>query len=143
MPPVKLFWYDGGLKPFEPDELEGRILQREGLIFVGDKGKILAGFSGQGPRLIPESKMKSFTQPPKTIPRSPGHYDEWFAAARGGQEAGANFGFSGPVTEALLLGNVALRTRKRLYWDGANLKITNLPEANEYLHCPYRKGWTL
>jgi len=143
MPPVKLFWYDGGLKPFEPNELEGRALHREGLIFVGDKGKILAGFSGQGPRLIPESKMKSFTQPPKTIPRSPGHYDEWFAAVRGGKEAGANFEFSDPVTEALLLGNVALRTGKKLYWDGPNLKVTNLPQANEYLHRPYRRGWTL
>ena len=143
MPPVKLYWYDGGLKPFETDELEGRRLQREGLIFVGDKGKILCGFSGQSPRLIPESKMRSFKRPPKTLPRSVGHHEEWLGACKGGEPGGANFEYSGLVTQALLLGNVALRFRRKLLWDGPNFKITNVPEANKYLHCPYRQGWTL
>ena len=143
MPPVKLYWYDGGLKPFETDELEGRQLQREGLIFVGDKGKILCGFSGQDPRLIPESKMRSFKRPPKTLPRSIGHHEEWLGACKGGEPGGANFEYSGLVTQALLLGNVALRFRRKLLWDGPNFKITNVPEANKYLHCPYRQGWTL
>ncbi len=143
MPPVTVTWYDGGMYPPEPDELEGRQLHREGLLFVGDKGKILCGFSGGSPRLIPESKMQAFKQPPKTLPRSIGHHDEWLRACRGGKPAGAKFLFSGLVTQALLLGNVALRTRRKLYWDGPNFKVTNIPEANKYLHCEYRRPWTL
>ncbi len=143
MPPVTVTWYDGGMFPPEPDELEGRAFQREGLLFVGDKGKILCGFSGGGPRLIPESKMQAFKQPPKTLPRSIGHHDEWLGACRGGEPAGANFEYSGLVTQALLLGNVALRTRRKLYWDGPNFKVTNITEANNYLHFVYRQPWTL
>ena len=143
MPPVTLTWYDGGMFPPEPDELEGQPFQREGLLFVGDKGKILCGFSGGGPRLIPESKMQAFKRPPKTLPRSIGHHDEWLRACKGGEPAGANFEYSGLVTQALLLGNVALRIRRKLYWDGPNFKVTNIPEANKYLHFVYRSPWTL
>ena len=143
MPPVAVIWYDGGLFPARPEELGGQELQREGLVFVGDKGKILCGFSGGGPRLIPESKMRAYKRPPKSLPRSIGHHKEWVEACKGGELAGANFEFSGPVTEALLLGNVALRTRKKLYWDSSKMKITNVPAANEYIHCRYREGWTL
>jgi hypothetical protein len=129
--------------PPEPDELEGQPLNREGLLFVGDKGKILCGFSGGNPRLIPQSKMQTFKRPPKTLPRSIGHHDEWLRACRGGEPAGANFEYSGLVTQALLLGNVALRTRRKLYWDGPNFKVTNITEANNYLHFDYRQPWTL
>lgn len=143
MPPVALTWYDGGLRPALPDELRGGELNIEGLLYVGDKGKILCDFGGDNPRLIPESKMRAYKQPPKTIPRSIGHHREWLQACKGGAAAGANFEFSGPVTEALLLGNVALRVRKKLYWDGANMKVTNVPAANKYIHCYYREGWVL
>jgi predicted dehydrogenase len=143
MPPVTVTWYDGGMFPAEPDELEGRPLHREGLLFVGDKGKILCDFAGGNPRLIPESKMQAFKRPPKTLPRSIGHHDEWLRACKGGEPAGANFGYSGLVTQALLLGNVALRTRRKLYWDGPNFKVTNIPEANNYLHFDYRQPWSL
>jgi predicted dehydrogenase len=143
MPPVTLTWYDGGLKPPIPQEFEANELEREGLLFIGDKGKILCGFSGANPRLIPESKMRAYQQPPKTIPRSIGHHDEWLQAVKGGEPAGANFQFSGPVTEALLLGNVALQTRSRLQWDASAFKFTNAPQADKYLHCQYREGWTL
>ena len=143
MPPVAVNWYDGGLLPFRPDELEDAGLHREGLLFIGDKGKILADFTGNDPRLIPQSKMAAFTPPPKTIPRSIGHHEEWIAACRGGRPAGAEFGFSALVTRALLLGNVALRIRRKLLWDGPNMKVTNVPEANKYIHCAYREPWKL
>ena len=146
MPPVRLTWYDGGLLPPRPAELEDpQNLDQEGLMFVGDRGTILCGFTGENPRLIPDAKMKSFQQPAKTLPRSPGNEREWLDACKGGRvKPGANFEFSGVVTEALLLGNVALRhAGSRLQWDGPGLKITNLPEANALLHYPYRAGWEL
>ncbi|MHC4460211.1 MAG: Gfo/Idh/MocA family protein [Planctomycetota bacterium] len=143
MPLVTVIWYDGGMLPPKPDEMHDQDLSREGLLFVGDKGKILCGFSGSNPGLIPESKMKAYKPPPKTLPRSIGHHNEWLRACKDGEPAGANFEFSGLVTKALLLGNVALRTRKKLFWDGPNMKVTNMPEANQYIHCPYRQGWTL
>jgi predicted dehydrogenase len=143
MPPVTVTWYDGGMLPPKPDELDGQDLSIEGLLFVGDKGKILCGFAGSNPRLIPDSKMKAYKPPPRTIPRSIGHHNEWLRACRGGEPGGANFEYSGLITKALLLGNVALRTRRKLYWDGPNLKVTNVPEANRYIHCRYRQGWTL
>ncbi len=143
MPPVTVTWYDGGLLPSSPAELEDGELQREGLIFIGDRGKILCGFSGAGPQLIPESKMQAYKRPPKTLPRSIGHHDEWLRACRAGQAAGANFEFSGPVTEALLLGNVAIRARRKLLWDSQNMKVTNFSDANSFLHCAYRQPWTL
>jgi hypothetical protein len=87
--------------------------------------------------------MRAYKQPPKTIPRSIGHHQEWIEACKGSAPAGANFEFSGLVTEALLLGNVALRMREKLYWDGPNAKVTNVLEANEYLHYQYRQGWAL
>ena len=143
MPAVKLIWYDGGLMPPEPEEMQGQKMPIEGLLFVGDKGKILSDFSGGSPMLIPDSKMRSYKQPPKTIPRSIGHHEEWLRACRGGEPAGANFEFSAVVTQALLLGNVAIRAHRKLYWDGPNMKVTNIPEANKLLHCSYRDGWQL
>jgi predicted dehydrogenase len=145
MPPVRVTWYDGGLKPPRPEELEEeRELESGGTLFVGDKGKML------GHRLIPESRMKEYKKPPQILPRSPGHFEEWIEACKGGKPAGSNFNHAGPLTEVVLLGNVALRvelreklTRARLHWDGPNMKIANLPEANDFLHRQYRQGWTL
>ncbi len=136
--PITLIWYDGGMKPRRPDELEeGRELSADAMMYVGDKGKMLDG------RIIPESKMREYKRPPKTLPRSPGHYTEWINACKGGPTAGANFEVASLVTKTVLLGNVAQRVGKRLYWDGPNMKVTNVPEANEYIHKEYRKGWTL
>ena len=137
MPPVKLTWYDGGLKPPRPEELEpdGRM---EDVIYIGDKGKMM------GNRLIPEARMNEYTMPPQTLPRSVGHHKEWVDACRGGAPAGANFvDHAGLLTETPLLGNVALRAGTKLAWDGPNLKITNDEKANEYLHRTYREGWSL
>jgi predicted dehydrogenase len=145
-PPVKVTWYDGGLKPPRPSVLEeGRPMGREneGLLFVGDQGSILCGFNGANPRLIPETKMQEYKQPPKTLSRSAGNDREWIEACKGGQPGGANFEFTGPVTETVLLGNVALRTGKKLIWDGPKMKASNAPEAQAYIKREYRQGWTL
>lgn len=145
MPPVVLNWYDGSLKPQRPDGLEdGRRMggeDNEGLLFIGDSGTIMCGFNGQDPKLIPESRMKAFVPPPKTLPRSPGHYREFIEAAKGGPVAEANFEFEGPVAEAVLLGNVALRTGEKLRWDSAGLKITNSNAGQALLNPGYRGSW--
>jgi predicted dehydrogenase len=144
MPAVKLTWYDGGLKPRRPDGLEDKHkLGTEGLIFIGEQGSMLCGFTGENPLLIPETRMKEYKRPPKTLPRSIGHYKEWIEACKGGKPAGCNFDIGGPLTEIVLLGNIAIRTGEKLNWDSENMKITNVPEANNYLHYEYREGWTL
>jgi len=142
MPPVRLTWSDGGLKPPRPADLPAEPgFDKDGLLFVGDRGTILCGFNGAKPRLIPEVRMKAFKPPAPTLPRSPGHDREWIDACKGGPTPGANFEFAGMVTEALLLGNVALRAEKELQWDGAARTITNAPEANALLGTRYRDGW--
>ena len=147
LPPVQLHWYDGGLLPARPEELEDdRPLDPEdGILFVGDKGKMLVtGWGGEHPRLIPESRNKEYRRPPKTLPRSIGHYQEWIEACKTGSPTRSNFDFAGPLTEAVLLGSVCVRLGgEKLVWDGANFKVTNVAEANEYLHYRYRAGWEL
>jgi hypothetical protein len=85
--------------------------------------------------------MREFPPPPKTLPRSPGHYEEWLLACKGGTPGGSNFDIAGPQAETILLGNIALLTKKRIEWDSASLRITNVPEANELLRPKYREGW--
>jgi len=148
MPPVRLTWYDGGLLPARPEGMpEMRHMtgeDGEGLLFIGDRGTLLCGFAGNRPTLLPESKMKDFEQPPKTLPRSPGNEREWLDACKGGQtKPGANFEFSATVTETLQLGNLALRTGERLTWDAANLKVSNSASAQKYVAPEAREGWTL
>ena len=150
MPPVKFTWYDGGLKPARPDELEpdrpfkGEPDEDEGLLFVGDKGKILCGFNGRNPRLIPQSKMDAYKQPPKTLPRSPGNEREWLDACKGAKtKPGGNFEFEGMVTEALLLGCVACRLGDRLTWDRAKQQINNSDAMQKYIRPERRSGWEL
>jgi len=147
MPLVKLHWYDGGLLPERPAELEeNRELDPEdGVIFVGDKGKMLVtGWGGRSPRLLPESRDKEYQRPPQTLPRSIGHHQEWVRACKTGSATRSNFDFAGPLTEAVLLGSVCIRNGgTKLIWDSENLKITNDPDANKLLHYEYRNGWTL
>jgi len=147
MPPVKLHWYDGGMLPARPDELEDdREMSREdGLIFVGDKGKMyVEGWGGNSPRLIPEEHMKAYRRPPKTLPRSIGHHKEWILACKTGSSTRSNFDFAGRLTEAVLLGTVCVRAGgRKLIWDSQSMKVTNLPEANKYLQYEYRAGWNL
>jgi len=144
MPPVKLTWYDGGLKPPRPAGLEdNRKLGSSGLIFTGDKGSMLCSFHAGSPRLIPETRMQQYQRPAKTLPRSIGHYAEWIEACKGGKPAGCNFEFGGPLTETVLLGNIALRTGERLDWDAKSMLFANSDKANRLLQEPYRQGWTL
>jgi predicted dehydrogenase len=145
-PALKLTWYDG-LRPPRPAELEdGRRMGHVegGALFKGTKGKLVGGVYGEDPRLIPESRMKEYKLPPQTIPRVQGtHEQDWVRACKSGQKAGADFEYSALLTEICLLGNVAKRMDTRIEWDAANMKVTNLPEANQYIRTTYRQGWTL
>ena len=144
MPQVELYWVDGGMKPSRPKEFEedGIEFDPDGLMFVGDYGKILCDFDGGNPRLIPASKNKVYLKPPAIIERSKGHYNDWFEACRGGKPARCNFESSAPITEALNLAIIAMRTGKKLKWDPVSLK-TNDEEANKLIKPYYRPGWEL
>jgi predicted dehydrogenase len=146
LPPVKLTWYEGVRAP-RPLELEdGRRMGHVegGSLFKGTRGKLVGGVYGEDPRLIPESRMKEYKRPPKTIPRVEGsHEQDWVRACKAGKKAGADFEYSGLLTEICLLGNIAKRMDARIEWDGPNLNVTNLPEANKYVRTTYREGWTL
>jgi hypothetical protein len=138
MPPLRLVWYDGGLKPPRPAELEpGRELPASGNMYIGDKGVILDN------RIIPEEKMKACKMPPKMLPRRSGTWGEWIEAIRGGEPAGCDFEWAGVLTDAVLLGNIAIRTGKTLDWDAETTRFTNNEEANKYVDEPSREGWSL
>ena len=149
MPPVKMIWYDGGLTPHRPKELEpGRKMGdgAGGVLFVGTKGKMMCSTYGNNPRIIPETKMKEYKRPPKSIPRSSGIREEWIEAIKGGPATTSNFEYASKLTETMLLGCIALRVadkRTILEWDGKKGQFTNLDEANAFLHKEYRDGWTL
>ena len=145
MPPVKVTWYEG-TRPPHPDDLEdGRKLPHEGgALFKGTDGSIVAGVYGQNPQIIPEARMRDATLPEKTIPRvGTSHEQDWVRACKTGQPAGTDFAYAGPLAEACCLGNVAQRVDTRIEWDAANLKVTNLPEANIFVRTEYREGWSL
>jgi predicted dehydrogenase len=145
MPPVTMYWYDGGLRPPRPVELELQTtLPPNGVLYVGDRGKIFHKDSGDHPKLIPLSRMRGFNRPEKTLPRVNGsHQQEWIDACKGGKPACSNFDYSGPLTEVVLLGNLALRTQGRLMWDGPNMRVTNNDAANQFVKREYRNGWML
>jgi hypothetical protein len=143
MPPVKLVWYEGGIMPSRPEELrDEEEMPANGTLYVGEKGKIL------NDKVIPESKLKEAESIPKTLPR-PQYQEgdivvqEWISACKGGPPASCNFNVGGELTEIALLGNIATRTGKKIYWDPQNMKITNHEEANAYVREAYRSGWSL
>ena len=146
-PAVDLVWYEGGIRPPTPDELEEdhKDLPSEGMMFVGDKGKILAGFQVESPRLIPESRMRGYTTPPAPQRPSGDHVQpgvlQWVEACRGGAPSPGNFLNAWPISEAVNLYAVALRTGRKLQYNAESMKVTNLPDANRYLSREYRKGW--
>ena len=149
MPPVKLCWWDGGMLPERPADLEpGRKLELEddgGTIFIGEKGTIVCGTYSDAPAIIPESKNQAYKRPPQTIPRIKGtHEQNWIDACKGGPPACSNFDYAGPFTEAVVMGNLAVRfPGQKLEWDGPNMRVTNLEEANQYIMPVYRNGWSL
>lgn len=144
LPPFELIWYDGGMRPPVPDELaaEGKNFSREGMMFVGDKGKILAGFRGEDPVLIPESRMKGVNTKVPEVTGLTGNA-AWIEAFKNNTQAPGSFLYAGPVSETILLGAVALRAGAKVEYDHVNMKITNLPEANKYLTREYRPGWEI
>jgi predicted dehydrogenase len=145
MPPVKVVWYDGGLRPARFDDLpEGRPMAANGRLLIGTKGYIL------GNTVYPQSRAKEIGELPRTLPRSEGHHKEFIVACKGGPAAGSNFDFAGPLAEAVLLGNIPLRvqlredlTRLKLLWDSSALRFPNCDEANAFLRREYRAGWTV
>jgi hypothetical protein len=159
---MDIFWYDGGIKPPVPDELmaENKELAEEGMMFVGDKGKILGGFRSENPQIIPEAKMRAYRTAnnlPEPVSPQPGARGDrsgrggpsmrdaaWIAAFKGGPSTYGNFLLGRAISDAFNLAAISLRLGgRRLLWDAAIAKVTNVPEANQYLTREYRKGWEL
>ena len=138
-------WYDGGLMPPEPAEMPlDQRLPENGVLYVGSKGKMVHASHGDMPRLLPHALHDDAIKVAKTMERSPGHYEEWVRACKGGPRPVSNWDYAGPLTEIVLLGVLALKSPgRRLEWDSENLKIKNAPELNRHVHTDYRKGWTL
>ena len=149
MPPVKLVWYDGGLRPDRPDVIDkGDVMGTNGLLLVGDEGVLTSDWNQW--TMFPDKRAKKYGTPPKKLERSKGHHQEWIDACKGGSKAGSNFDWAGPLTEAVLLGTVALRpqlreqmTKTKLHWDSKNLNFTNCEDANQFIGREYRKGWEI
>jgi predicted dehydrogenase len=140
LPPVKLTWYQGQMKPKLWEE--NKIPQwRDGHLFVGEKGMILSNYSKHV--LLPEKDFADFQRPPQTIPESLGHHEEWLHACKTGAPTTCHFGYSGPLTEANHLGNVAYRAGTKIQWDAKNMRIPNAPAAERFLGREYREGWKL
>jgi predicted dehydrogenase len=145
LPPVRLVWYEG-TRPPRPEDMEDDLeWPREGgALFRGTKGKIICGVYGNSPRLLPQSLNKEYKRPAKTLLRIAGSHEmDWVRACKTGQPSSSDFSYAGPLTETCLLGNIAKRVDARIEWDAANIKVTNLPEANRYVRAEYRKGWSL
>jgi hypothetical protein len=145
LPAFELFWYDGGMRPFVPEELRaaGKAFPREGMMIVGDKGKIVAGFRGESPYLIPESKMNYIVKDEQREAEGFRGDEVWINAFMNNTQTPGSFILAGPVTETINLGAVALRAGKRIEYDTSGMKITNAADANKYLTREYRKGWEL
>ncbi len=151
LPPVKLSWYDGGLTPPRPDELEdGKEMGDSdgGVLFIGEKGKLMCGCYGKRPRLLPDALMKDFKKPAPSLPRIPdgldGHERDWIRACKDGTPSCSNFDYAGPLSEMVLMGNLAVRfPNQHLRWDGELMQVTNNKNADEYVRSAYREGWAL
>jgi len=152
MPAVKVNWYDGGLKPARPKELEAaRPLDQasSNVLFMGSKGVLRCGEYGDNPQLLPYDRMREFAKnkPAQTLKRiTTSHEGNWIEACKTGGKATSDFEYSGPLTEMVTMGNLAIRPEnvgKRLEWDGENMKVTNDAKADEYVHPHYRDGWSL
>jgi hypothetical protein len=155
MPPLTVHWYDGGMKPHRPRELDHHLtLPKSGLLFVGEKGKLIAGYSGGNPfggkrrglaggLLLGEDRFGDFEQPAGTMRRCSDHYGEWIRACKTGGRTVCPIEMGCEMTEMALLGALALRTRRVLEWDWQAMRVTNDEKANSLIDPPYRAGWSL
>jgi hypothetical protein len=137
-PAVKLTWYDGNQIP---REVAGHRVGGAGVMFIGEKGQMFADYGSW--RLYPEETFKDYQRPEETIPRSIGHHNEWVKACKEGTPTTCHFGYAGPLTEAVLLGNVSYRAGSRIDWDAETLTAKGCPEAEQYISREYREGWKL
>lgn len=147
LPEVRLTWYDGGKKPsikiLENYSKAGK-LDESGCLLIGEKGALYSkGDNGRDHLLLPQEQFAGFKPPNPNLPRSPGHHKEWILACKGGKPAMSNLDYAALLTEAILLGNLAMRVGKKVEWDGENMKSINCPEADQYIRRQYRKGWSL
>ncbi len=152
MPAVKVHWYDGGLKPERPEALEiSRKIDQasSNVLFIGSKGTLRCGEYGTDPKLLPYERHREFSRnkPPQTLERiKTSHEGNWIEACKAGGQATSHFDYSGPFTEMVTMGNLAIRPEnvgKKLLWDGENMRVTNDEKANDYVQMHYRKGWSL
>jgi hypothetical protein len=143
--PLDLYWYDGGIKPPVPDELmsQNKELAEEGMLFVGDKGKILGGFRSENPRIL-GAKDSAAAAPTDRNTNRQNRDAVWVAAFKGGARSYGDFQLAGPISDMMNLAAISLRLGgKRLLFDSASAKITNVPEANKFLTREYRPGWQI
>ena len=154
LPPTNVHWYDGGMHPHRPLELDHSLdMPHSGVLFVGEKGKLLSGYGGGNPfkdrgnsggLLLPEESFPGFQDPPKTMRRANEHYKEWTQACKTGASTVCPVEFGCEMTELGLLGTLALRTGKLLEWDSGNMRVTNQgDDVNIHVDTPYRKGWEI
>jgi hypothetical protein len=162
MHPVKMHWYDGGIKPEKPEEMGNDELRANGVIFKGTRGVLVCDVYAANPKLYPVAQYADYEYPEPyldRVPDGPGrHQRNWVDACKGGDPASSNFDYAGPLTETVLMGNLAVRCyglvegtgrrtefpgRKKLYWDGEKMKITNFKPANDFVQREYRAGWSL
>jgi len=147
MCPVTLFWYDAGKLPPRPAGIGANVELGDGgngSLFIGDKGILTTGCYGIGTRLLPDSKMDGYRFPHEAIPRTECTiHEDWVRACKRNERACSDFGYAAALTEMILLGNVALRAREKIYWDADDMKVTNVPEADKYIRREYRPGWSL
>ena len=137
---MALTWYDGGKRP-EGYEEAMRPGWRSGVLFVGEKGRLLADYERR--LLLPEADFAAHAPPEPSIPDSIGHHAEWIQACKTGGKTTCSFDYSGPLTEAVLLGNVAYRAGKKLEWDAERQKARDCPDADRFIRKSYREGWSL
>ncbi len=155
---IKLHWMDGGIQPERPEELGPNEMfgdDGNGILFIGTKGKMMASTYSENPQLLPTSRTSQVKVPQKwkrVKGEAEGHYAQWVEACLAGygkQEVSAPFETAGPLTEALLMANLAVRGNDlkgghiKLLWDNANMRVTNFDEVNQYVKREYRKGWSL
>jgi predicted dehydrogenase len=151
MPPVKVTWWDGGLIPPRPEGVGPKETLGDGSggsIFHGEKGTLIASCYGLNPRVYPEELGRELPKTPQKIERVPGdlggHEKNWIRACKEGKPATSDFSYSGPLSEMVLMGNLATRFPERqLMWNGEKMEVTNDSDANALVRRAYREGWTL